>query len=139
MYGLSDMFVYGQINDMVTYWGPRLDTRRFSEEEMRQYDTPRKWAQGRFCEVYLATEFLKAVGHELKWTLEDSWDVFARRFCVVDTDGVDLFWPKYNRLEYPSRTYERTRNSFQELTFRDWVNMYVNLANTAVPDHLMDC
>ena len=136
MYGLSDMLTYGHIEDLLLYWSTDLDMRIFSQEEIRRFNTPRKWAKCRLCEVYLATEFLKKVGHDLKWTLEDSWLAFARYFCVVDKEQLDMFWPKYNRLEYPSRTYKRLTNSFQELSFRDWLNIYRNLDSMEVPDEV---
>lgn len=138
MYGLSDMVIYGHVEDMARFWGAPLDDRVFTEgyTESRGKSL-RIFANWRVCEVYLATEFLMKVGHVPEWTLLDSWKAFSNHFCVVDREQLDLFWPKYNRLEYRSVTYEEF-NAKQELTFRDWLNLYNNLDNISVPEQFLD-
>jgi hypothetical protein len=137
LYGLSDMFTYGHIDDMLLYWNPDLDQRVMAMTDGIG-DTPRKFSQLRLCEVYLATEFLAKIGREMRWSLKDSWQVFADHFCVVDKEQLDLFWPKYNRLEYPQQTYTVSRNSKQELTFRDWLNIYFDLNNIEIHEDILD-
>lgn len=138
MYGLSDMVIYGHVDDMNRFWRAPLDNRVFSEEfaESRGKSL-RIFANWRVCEVYLATEFLREVGHALEWTLGDSWKAFSDHFCVVDKEQLDLFWLKYNRLEYRSINYDEF-NAKQELTFRDWLNVYNDLGNKPAPEHFLD-
>ena len=70
LYGVSDMLQFGHIDDMRLYWGAaQTDNRVLPNEKL----TRRQFAMRRVCEVYLATEFLKAIGHKLDWTLRDSW------------------------------------------------------------------
>lgn len=139
MYGLSDMFTYGHIDDMVLFWTPECDTRVFTEDMRRQAEsgTLRKFAELRICEVYLVTEFLKRIGRELKWTLRDSWSVFADHFCVVDNDQLDLFWPKYNRREFRWLKYSRDERQ-QEMTFRDWLSLYSDFEGCSIPEEVID-
>jgi len=138
MYGLSDMLLYGHVEDMTRYWGVAQDDRVFSEEFVESRGKSlRIFANWRVCEVYLATEFLQGVGHALEWTLADSWKAFSNHFCIVDKEQLDLFWPKYNRLEYRSLNYEEF-NTKSEMTFRDWINIYRDLESMAVPEHLLD-
>lgn len=138
MYGLSDMLIYGHIDDILLYWDVALDERRFSNEDIRKASVSlRGFALWRVCEVYLATEFLQKVGRKLEWSLADSWGVFRDHFCVVDKEQLDLFWPKYNRREYRWLGYAEIANS-QEMTFREWLNIYSNLGNKQIPEEMLE-
>ncbi|MBU0614332.1 hypothetical protein KJ766_03585, partial [Patescibacteria group bacterium] len=137
MYGLSDMLIYGHIDDMILYWNAEFDQREFGVEKIKEDHTSlRDFARWRVCEVYLATEFLLKVGRNFEWTLKDSWEVFADHFCVVDKEQLDLFWPKYNRLEYRFVYTEEVK--FQELTFREWLNIYNNMDNKKISESILD-
>jgi len=138
MYGLSDMLIYGDIDDMLLYWDIGLDERIFNEQQRIQAAASLgNFSRWRICEVYLATEFLKKIGREPKWSLADSWSVFADHFCVVDKEQLDLFWPKYNHREYRWLRYDE-HVSTRELCFREWLNLYANLKNKKVPENVLD-
>ena len=138
MYGLSDMLLFGHIDDMLLYWNVALDERVFSDDEMLKASTSlRTFALWRVCEVYLATEFLQKVGRKLEWSLKDSWEAFADHFCVVDKEQLDLFWPKYNRFEYRWLGYAEKINS-EEMNFREWLNIYNNLGNKTILENVLD-
>lgn len=129
MYGLSDMFIYGHIDDVDLYWDCPLDQRVFKPEELNKGGTAlNNYDPLRVCEAYLLTEFLKKLGREFKWSLEDSWNILKDHFCVVDAAQLDLFWPKYVRREYRWLKYE-DRHNFEELSFREWLNMYQQFNN----------
>ena len=138
LYGLSDMLIYGHIDDMLSYWNVNLDQRVFSDEEIRKGSTSlRNWALWRVCEVYLATEFLIKVDRKLEWTLKDSWKAFADHFCIVDKEQLDLFWPKYNRFEYRWLDYTEKIN-FQEMNFREWLNIYNDVGKKKISESILD-
>lgn len=138
MYGLSDMLIYGHIDDMWLYWNVDLDSRVFTAEEERQACLSlRSFARWRVCEVYLATEFLSKVGRKLDWTLRDSWLTFADHFCVVDKEQIDLFWHKYNKREYRWLRYDKDAR-MQELCFREWLGLYTNLAAREIYENILD-
>ncbi|MCK4809722.1 MAG: hypothetical protein KAS99_02150 [Candidatus Omnitrophica bacterium] len=138
MYGLSDMMIYGYIDDMLLYWNAVLDQRKFSDEETQKASTSlRNFALWRVCEVYLSTEFLLKVGRKLEWTLKDSWEAFADHFCIIDREQLDLFWPKYNRFEYRWLGYTEKINS-EEMNFREWLNIYNNLGNKNIRENILD-
>lgn len=137
LYGMTDMFVFGHVDDMMLYWGAaQTDTRAPASSE------PRTWRQTSgdcLCEVYLATEFLKAVGHNPQWTLADSWRAFGRNFCVIDRESVDLYWPKYERFREHRRLSYATQRSDRFLTFLEWLAMYTGQAfESAVPEQILD-
>ena len=137
MYGMTDMLLYGTAEDMQLYWSADLDSRRFTDEQIRDaIASIGNWARWRVCEVYLATEFLKKVGHELRWTLEDSWTAFRHHFCIVDHEQLDLYWPKYSRQEHRWRNYHCPATA--ELNFREWLNIYSNSCVKEIPEHYVD-
>lgn len=135
-YSLSDMFLCGGVDDMMLFWGCAHDSREFPA--ILPARTIRDWLAYRVCEVYLVTEFLKAIGREPEWTLEDGWQVYADHFCIVDQESLDLYWPKYGRhLAQRALSYDRVRNN-EELTFREWFNLYSGLQNKVVPEEILD-
>ena len=89
-------------------------------------------------ESYLCSEFLKAVGREVTWTIEDSWAAYSDHFCIVDRQSLDLFWYKYNSYqEYSATRYDGITNS-QLLTFAEWFNLYSNRTNKVpVPEDIL--
>jgi len=137
MYGLSDMAIYGSTEDMLLYWDIDEDTRVISAQERKDVsnDVPLVMRL-RVSEVYLATEFLRKVDREILWTLEDSWQAFADNFCIVDKEQLDLFWFKYNRNEYRWLSYRQVYRA-QEMTFREWFNIYFGIKNKNINKDLV--
>jgi hypothetical protein len=135
LYDLSDMNIFGHVDDMLVYWGPGFDDRKFSKIPEKLGD----WSKARLCEVYLSTKFLEAAGRNLTWTLKDSWQAFAENLCVVDAGSLDLYWYKYERnKEYRHLDYGAVTNE-KELGFSDWFNLYSNLSNRLrVPEEALD-
>jgi hypothetical protein len=119
MYGISDMNLFGQIDDLFNYWdvGPADNQGEIYAQKVM------------YNEVHLAVSFLKKIDHEVKWTLDDSQKVLANCFVIVDEQSLDLYWYKYARMkEYRYVRYDTKRND-QQITFRDWFNLYSNLEN----------
>ena len=123
-YGIGDMFMFGRTTDMFHYWDLPLNHATLPDPEKRF--SVMEHAKLRLGEVYILTEFLKKINHPVVWTLEATWEVYTRIFCIVDHSDVDLHWNKYDswvedRFEY----YEN--NTFQIATFKDWVLSYNGL------------
>ena len=130
-YHATDQTVFGHAEDMQRYWGAPL----------REEPPPAHWPPtiaeihpgipvGELCrhgaaESYLASQFLLAVGRELKWTLEDSWAAFRDHFGFVDYSANDFYWGKVqvNTLREIVAEYAWVSNR-QELGFRDWMLLY---------------
>jgi hypothetical protein len=118
LYGLSDMFTFGHIDDLLGYWDGRLDLRPTPDIS----GFSRSWASQRSHEVGIAANFLELTGEKLEWSLANYWDVLARRFLVVDSGYLDLHWPKHRNIENRwswNRAIETT-----EVTFAMWLGMY---------------
>jgi hypothetical protein len=139
MYGLSDMLMYGHIDDMLLFWDIPFDSRKFnSSEKNAAVSSLRSFAKWRICEVFLTTEFLKKVDRKLEWTLEDSWKVYADHFCVIDRESLDLYWGKYGLEEYPWTNYSNEINVFEQINFREWLNLNCNPDGIKPSEKILD-
>ena len=139
MYGMSDMFTYGHIDDMLLYWDIPLDTREFNEKDKEKARMSlRNFAEWRVCEVFLTTEFLKNIEKPIKWTLRDSWGVFADHFCIIDKESLGMFWNKYGLEEYRWKKYDKSINIFEEMNFENWLNIYNIKNENDVREEILD-
>jgi len=137
-YLISDMTVFGNIDDMLLFWGADLDIRApFSIENTL---SGREIAKLRIAEVYIVTEFLKKLGHELQWTIQDYWQILADHFCIIDSQSIDLYYHKAARHKFKENKFINYdgENNMRGLTFREWINLYSNLKNRLVPEIALD-
>jgi hypothetical protein len=136
MHEIGDMLVYGQIDDMLIYWGIPLETPEYSAALKMETGKitagqrgPLKQSEFPICEKKLTVHFLESIGRTLTWTFADSQQSLADHFCVVDADDLDLYWHKYARLrEHRRRFYDQS--DFWEkhrLSFAEWLNIYSSL------------
>jgi hypothetical protein len=136
LYGVSDMFLYGHIDDMVRYFNIPLDTRKDSPEERSTASkTWRSFSTWRVCEVYLCTEFLKSIGYDIKFTLVDSFQVFRDHFVVIDQAAIKLYWHKYT---LNVERYSDLDFFDPELSFNDWLILYHSIDNMIIDETILD-
>jgi hypothetical protein len=123
MYGVSDMLMFGAVEDLLSYWDGRIDTRRLPEHTKLSL---RQFAKLRVVEVDLCASFLERTGWNLKWTLADSWYALSQRFIIADAHSLDLHWVKYPRVENRWKSY--TGNPvFIEISFSLWLQIHQGL------------
>ncbi len=137
-YLISDMTVFGNIDDMLLYWGADLDIRApFSIDDTL---SGREITKLRIAEIYIVTEFLKKLGHELRWTIQDYWQILADHFCIIDSQSIDLYWHKATQHKFRENKFINYdgENNMRGLTFREWINLYSNLKNRLVPEIALD-
>lgn len=115
MYGVSDMFTFGFLGDLIEYWDGTLDPRATVSPE----GTLRQYARQRIAEVFFASNFLERKGEVLEWSLAHYWSQLSRRFLVVDSGFIDQHWPKYTDIE--NRWASRNDPKFAEVTFATWI------------------
>lgn len=119
LYNLSDMLLFGQIDDMLLYFSPPD-----CKDPPKEYKLPKEkddlvgFCKARAGEIYFATHYIESLGFELKWTFEDSDYYRNNLFIVIDSESIDQFWPKYTRKEYMWRNYYG--NEFELASFEDW-------------------
>jgi hypothetical protein len=125
-YLLTDVWVFGQIDDMLTYWGLDLEDR---PPLAKPVTSIKDLVDAKINESYICAEFLKKIGRTPDWTIHNWWQALADHFIIVDTHSLDLFFYKYDFYqEHRQLTYAGNNNN-QPLTFKDWLNIYANLKN----------
>ncbi len=126
LYGISDMFLFGNIEDMEMYWDVPLDPRDFlpvMEDDLLSY------SQQKLCEVYFFTLFMEKLNIKPDWTLRQSWQLFKDLFCVIDQSMLDLYWPKYNRFVERRRLNYQQRMGDELFCYSDWIRLYANVSS----------
>lgn len=104
LYGVSDMFMFGHVDEMLKYWDAPLD------EDISP--------QSIHAESYLCRAYLVNISWLVKNTLRDWFDVLSQKFMVIDQEVLQLYWHKYtlNRQRYAFGTFFDP-----EVTFNDWL------------------
>jgi|WetSurMetagenome_2_1015567.scaffolds.fasta_scaffold164198_2 hypothetical protein len=133
LHDISDMLVFGQIDDMLIYWNipqelPEYAAAFAAEEAKVAAGTRPTIKEGEFpvCEKKFSSYFLQTIGRPLVWTYEDSYKTLANHFCIVDADDIDLYWHKYARLHEHRHCYYNQENFWDkhEVSFTEWLNIY---------------
>lgn len=96
-YTMSDIVMFGGLEDQRAYWAAPPDPRRFSpytpEWRSKSY---RAFAQAAGTpEIHFLTSFCRRAGRSLAYTVEDHWTLLRDLFVLVDEDWFGLFFPKY--------------------------------------------
>jgi hypothetical protein len=77
------------------------------------------------AESYLFTRYLRLLGREIHWTIEDGWDAFCAHCIFMDQASADMYWCKYEKhREYRWRSYLQTTNA-QDFGFAEWLRLYL--------------
>lgn len=118
-YSLSDMLMFGGVDDLLNYWTGNLDEREVSEPA----STQREWAMRRMAEVWFSGGFLENRGENLDWSLAQYWEQLRLRFLVVDAVFFDVYWPKYSSLENRRSPYGDV-NLFEEISHAHWLEIF---------------
>ncbi len=119
LYGVSDMLMFGCIEDMIKYWTPLLDNRKHIN--FKKINTQFGYSKMRIAETYLLTKYLERINHSLKWTLQDSLTVYKNFFCIIDQLSIDLYWNKYNTKEDKWKSYKKKK--LVEINFKEWISL----------------
>lgn len=131
-YGVGDMLMFGDVDDLLLYWSSNLDSRVINRDQLEGL-TAVEYAKERLAETYLCTDFLQRIDYSLEWTLRDSWNVYKTFFCVVDNEMFDMYWYKHERIK--SRRFDYYfPHGYQVLKFNDWVTLYSTDLNNLVID-----
>jgi len=134
LYGVSDMFLFGEIDDMTRYWNAPLDERHpsFGQESGK---TLREFSEYRIAEVYLSTEFLKKIGRNIDFSLKDSFSIFRDHFIVIDQSAVKLFWNKYT---FNEEKTERFGQFNPEMSHNDWLLLHSSMNSLLIDESILD-
>lgn len=135
-YGVGDMIMFGHINDMILYWDAKHDMRA---DTLEMFPTVIEIAKIRKTEVYLCTEYLEKIKQPISWTLNDSWTIFGKYFCIFDNTLLDMFWYKYQVHEEYRFHYYNKIHTHQLMHYYEWVACYKNLYNPmSLPEEILN-
>ena len=116
-YGVSDMLMFGKIEDMCLYWSIKYDDKTFNN--FVPENNPKYFMKQSTAEGYLVSEFMKRINWKPKWNKVDHKLFFKNYFISVDHDQIGHFWYKNN---WWSRDLnKRQPNDDNYLTFLEWL------------------
>ena len=119
LYGVSDMFMMGNIEDMKLYWNVEFDKRK--KIQLSSSKPFLDYSKQKMCETYFNVNFLEKIKHNIKWTYADSLQCYRDYFIILDKDSMDMLWPKYTWSENRWSDYKTNRENYHEITFFDWI------------------
>lgn len=151
LYGVSDMFFFGSIEDIYNYWntstvsnawcqavlGPHLSYSQGLGSEATGRVTHRGYSYGRWSEIYLMTEFLQRNGVEINWTLAQYWNQLGSRFIIMDSAAKGFFWPKYTWEEKQWGSY-LSNPTMKEISYLEWLSMTNGRLPKVRDEHICD-
>jgi len=110
---ISDMLMFGKINDMVTYWSPPLDQR--GKEKLAGGMTIFESVQAEIAEVYFFNNYIRSKKKKPVISYEFWFSSLAEFFIIIDSDMLNLYWPKYSS--------ENNYYKMPEVTFSVWLGI----------------
>jgi hypothetical protein len=105
---ISDMFMFGHIEDMTMFWSPEFVRTKTVIEEVTH--------------AYLQIEYYKKIGLGIENTPGVFYKFLADSFIIIDTSPLDFYWPKYTA--YESRFVKYRHHVGEEISFMDWLDIY---------------
>lgn len=125
LYDISDMFLFGTLEDVMNFWSMDYERRLV----LPKFANWVEFAKLEPCEIGATVKYLRKMGEKLDFTLKNSWEMYKKYFCVIDTTAVGLVWPKYTDEIFRWRNFFGNNEGLEELTFKEWVNIYEDLDN----------
>ena len=119
LYNISDMLLFGRIEDIKRYFSCPVDNRDPSEEYKEKNQI--EYSKQRCGEIYFASHYIESMGFNLRWTKEDSDYYRKELFIVVDSESIDQYWPKYTNREYRWRRYKK--DVLSQSSFMEWLTL----------------
>ena len=124
-FSISDMLMFGTIEDMEKYWEVELSKKELLDNEIFKeiYKTTKKktiWS----CEIYLYVNFLKKVKNikKINYSLNEYYKTLHEN--VIITDIIEFYWFKYRLLDDNLSNNRVARLQF--LREDEWINLYQN-------------
>ena len=121
IYGLTDIFQYGSIEDMMMYWE---DLNHDTQGKFRNTEVP-EIIKGTplVAEIYLCARYLETIGVDLDFSLTQWWESLRNNFIVVDNAMLDAVWNKYDRKFENRYTNSYTLRGPLAIDHLDWLRL----------------
>lgn len=124
-FSFSDLFQFGNIEDMEKMWDIPLTTELFTSNDRKKLNCSIKEME-KFpnSEMYIYMNFLKKMGFKFEYNLKSYYKSLKERTIVIDKNTIDLYWFKYHILDY-----EKYKILEEKIDFLDWLNIYTDFEN----------
>jgi hypothetical protein len=130
LFGLSDLFLFGQIKDMLKYFNKTYYVQFLKKNNFKKYP-PLVNSTIIDGETFFCFRFLKENKIFFKWNMKSWCSILRDYFIVVDKEQIDLFWKKYD-WKKEDRNIKNKFKTYRFVQFSDWLNIYYNNFNTIV-------
>lgn len=124
-FSLSDMLMFGTIEDMERYWDISLSKKNLLDNKIFKeiYEVTNQktlWS----CEMYLYINFIKNTKQldKIDYSLQGYYKTLKEQ--VIITDIINLYWFKYKMLDETLSNKPKMREQF--LREDEWINLYKN-------------
>ncbi len=119
LYGVSDMFMFGEIEDMFVYWEVPFDNSTYKD---MKYIDPKYFIKNFLAEGYFLKYFFTKVNFKAIWTVSDSMRFLNDYFVIIDKEQLNIFWYKYNRFFESINIYSKKDFEHRKrFTFAIWL------------------
>ena len=129
LYGISDMILFGNINDLYNYFNiittPKVEKKFLNFILSLKFKDQTYFIQNEFCpEVYFFKEFFKKMRVEIKWTVNDNIKKISENFIIIDNRSLSIYWKKSNKIINHFSDKPMHSNMSLEFSFNDWLKNF---------------
>jgi hypothetical protein len=116
-YLLSDIIMYGHVDDLMLFFSAPLDKRRLKFTDFQNESIETIVRNGYLTEVYLTRHFLGKINWSIENNIRDYWSVLKNLFIVVDERWFGHYFPKYEFLNLDGIKNIYDLNSYVDFNF----------------------
>jgi len=129
LYGISDMVMFGNINDLYNYFNimttPKIEKKFLNFIVSLKFKDQTYFIQNEFCpEIYFFKEFFKKLRIKLKWTVNDNIKKISENFIIIDNQSLSIYWKKSNKVINHFSDRPMNTNMSLEFSFNDWLKNF---------------
>lgn len=126
-WSMTDMFQFGYLEDMKKMWEIKLDERSqtaqdYGLKKFKVFDI----VNDNIAEIYIHRNYATICELDNAISYKKYYDCIKKLFIVIDKEVIDLYWNKYDPVEYElavNPTYEQNQ-LLSRIYHTDWLEMY---------------
>lgn len=96
-YSISDMFMFGYLDDLLLYWDIPFDKNKILKSEIEIPRTMQDWSKLNLAEVYLTSTFMRNLNLNIDFKIASYWKLIINYFFILDSSSLGFRWGKYTR------------------------------------------
>lgn len=128
-YHVSDLLVYGDLEDVENYFGAPLDLRSPLKPSIYDINIGELVRTMHLSEIYITRHFLERIGWCVQDTIQDYWNALRDLFIIVDERWFGHFFPRYEVCSPDDAFGMIQANALVDFQF--WFSLYTQTIDTA--------